>query len=188
MCHGVFVRRAHVDHHHLATPRLRHQGLAIHRRELARIRRHLIQRQAQFQQMFFRDLAQLHAKARHVGAGEPIVDELAFAPAGHQTRVAQRLEVRAGELDVDRQFHRQCVHRFFTLGKHLHQLQPLGAGQGFAYAGDLFVEQVFEFAVFHAYILTIIRIMVQPVFLFAYATGASSSCDRAKLLAVKPAP
>jgi hypothetical protein len=57
--------------------------------------------------------------------------------------------VGAGELDVDRQLGRERVHRLLALREHVQQLQPLGTGQGFADAGDLRVQQVFELTLVH---------------------------------------
>jgi hypothetical protein len=46
-------------------------------------------------------LPQRDAQLRHVLAAEPVDHALAVAPALHQARFLQRLQVGAGQLDVD---------------------------------------------------------------------------------------
>ena len=70
--------------------------------------------------------------------------------------LAQRLQMSAGELDVDRQLGSQRLDGFFALGQQFEELQTLGTGDGLADAGDLLVEQIFECSLFHSFNLMIV--------------------------------
>jgi hypothetical protein len=141
----------HVEHEHLAPLGLCHQFLATDAGQPVGLGHHLLQRQAQFQQVFFGHLAQGHAEVRHVPAAQAVDHALALAAALHQPRFLQRLQVRTGELDIDADLGGHGLHRLFPLGQHLQHLQPLRAGQGLAHAGDLFVQKVLERSVVHWY-------------------------------------
>ncbi|MNC79427.1 hypothetical protein D3C75_1319080 [compost metagenome] len=68
----------------------------------------------------------------------------------------------AGELDVGRQLGSQHFDGLFALGQQLKQFQTLGTGDRLADAGDLLVEQVFEYSLFHSLNLMIIRLNGKP--------------------------
>lgn len=76
--------------------------------------------------------------------------------------LAQRLEVGAGESDVDRQLGSQRLDSFFALGQQFEQLQALGTGDRLADAGDLLVEQVFDNSLFHSFNPMIIGLIGKP--------------------------
>ena len=140
----VLLLRAHVDHDHLAAPGLRQQLLAPDAGHAGGIGHHLLQRHAQFDQVLFGHLAQRHAELGDIAAAEPVDHALAFAPHLHQPRLLQRLQMGAGELDVDAHVGGNRFDRLLPLRQHLQHLQPLRAGQCLAHAGDLFVQKILE--------------------------------------------
>ncbi|MNZ80435.1 hypothetical protein D3C78_990680 [compost metagenome] len=97
----VLVQRSHIDDHHFAPARLLEQLLPAHGSEPVRIGNHLLQGQTQLRQMRLRHLTQGDPQSRHIGRSQPVDHVLAVPPGGDQMGLTQRLEVGAGESDVD---------------------------------------------------------------------------------------
>jgi hypothetical protein len=140
MARCEFLRRADIEHHHVARGQPLGQNFARDRLGPLDPAGDTIEDLVDTVDVLAGDLLDQRHQAQRVVVGQPINGGLALAPACHQPDTAQFLKVLRAVGKAQLGFLGQSVDAFLALGQLLQKAHPVRRGEG---AGDrgIFVDQ-----------------------------------------------